>query len=85
MTQEQVYEITRAAVQRNMPAKTVTAETQVYGPLADMDSLDMVDAVVRIERDFGAQGIRVSVAVGDLVGTVTVADLAHYVWTLCQE
>lgn len=84
MTPELAYEITRAAVQKVSLARTVRPETQVYGPEADMDSLDMVGAIVDIEREVDMQGQTISIAVGDMVGTVTVKDLAQYVYELCQ-
>jgi acyl carrier protein len=85
MTQAEAYEITRAAVQRAYPAKTVKPETQVYGPQADMDSLDMVGAIVDIEgRVMNETGKRIQVQVGSF-GTVTVADLAQHVYELCES
>jgi acyl carrier protein len=83
MTPEQAYEITRKAVQYAMPSQTVKPETEVYGPHASMDSLNMVDAIVEIERAVEQQtGKRIMVSVGDLSGTVTVADLAAHVLSL---
>jgi hypothetical protein len=82
LTFDDAYEITRAAVQRVSLARTVRPETQVYGPVAEMDSLDMVGAVVDIEGKLAERGINVTLSVGDLAGTVTVADFAQYVLDL---
>ncbi len=79
LTRDDAYEITRKAVQNAMPSRTVKPETQVYGPEADMVSLEMVDAIVDIERALAARGIKATIPVGDMVGTVTVADLARFV------
>jgi acyl carrier protein len=85
MTPEQAYEITRKAVQYVMIAKTVKPETEVFGTSSDLDSLNMVDAIVAIERDVEKQtGKRIMISVGDM-GTVTVADLAAHVYALLQE
>jgi hypothetical protein len=84
MTYDEAYEITRAAVQRAIPARTVKPETQVYGPEADLDSLDMVGTVVHIETDLAQLGIHVTLSVGDMAGTVTVADFAQYVLDLAN-
>jgi acyl carrier protein len=83
MTYEQCYEVVRDAVQRVLIARTVRPETQIYGPQADMDSLNMVEAIVGIEESLQADyGLYVNVEVGSLAGTVTVADLAQHVYEM---
>lgn len=85
LTPEEVYEITRKAVQYAYPAKKTEPTTQVYGPDADMDSLNMVDAIIEIERELSRRDVTVQIAVGDLGDTVTVKDLADHVWELASK